>query len=68
VHTIRTRSYDLDHISDMTKRTFSVIPHAFGRNRPPTISTADMLKRELELVDALGDMVCSATSVPSHAD
>jgi poly [ADP-ribose] polymerase len=52
----------------MTERISSVIPHAFGRNRPPTISSADMLKRELELVDALGDMVCSATSVPFHAD
>ena len=36
----------------------SVIPHVFGRNKPPVISEHTRLKKELDLVDALGDMVC----------
>jgi poly [ADP-ribose] polymerase len=35
---------------------FTIIPHAFGRNRPPIISTETMLKKEIELLESLGDM------------
>ena len=36
--------------------THRIIPHVFGRNRPITIDSPERLKKELELVDALGDM------------
>ncbi|KAI1348248.1 poly polymerase catalytic domain-containing protein [Xylaria sp. FL0043] len=35
---------------------FTVIPHAFGRNRPPVIQTQSALKKEIELLESLGDM------------
>ncbi|KAJ2986872.1 hypothetical protein NUW58_g4176 [Xylaria curta] len=35
---------------------FSIIPHAFGRNRPPVIQTQAALKKEIELLESLGDM------------
>jgi poly [ADP-ribose] polymerase len=35
---------------------YTVIPHAFGRNRPPIIRSPDMLKKEIELLESLGDM------------
>lgn len=35
---------------------YSVIPHAFGRNRPPVISQYTMLKKEIELLESLSDM------------
>ncbi|TXT10540.1 hypothetical protein VHUM_02045 [Vanrija humicola] len=35
---------------------YSLIPHAFGRNRPPIINSDAMLKREIELLESLGDM------------
>ncbi|GKT99080.1 poly [Fusarium langsethiae] len=35
---------------------YSVIPHAFGRNRPPVINTSQMLKKEIELLESLSDM------------
>ncbi|KAL1740847.1 PARP-1-like protein [Schizophyllum fasciatum] len=35
---------------------YSIIPHAFGRNRPTPIADERLLKVELDLVDALGDM------------
>ncbi|OLN89070.1 Poly [ADP-ribose] polymerase 2 [Colletotrichum chlorophyti] len=35
---------------------YTLIPHAFGRNRPPVISTGDMLKKEVDLLDSLSDM------------
>ncbi|KAJ3973280.1 PARP-domain-containing protein [Lentinula raphanica] len=42
--------------AELTNRYYSIIPHDFGRNKPPAISTQNALKKELELVDALGDM------------
>ncbi|KAH7913845.1 hypothetical protein BJ138DRAFT_1145132 [Hygrophoropsis aurantiaca] len=35
---------------------YSIIPHAFGRTRPTVINNMDLLKKELDLADALGDM------------
>ncbi|KAI3622559.1 poly-ribose polymerase [Moniliophthora roreri] len=41
---------------ELTNLYYSIIPHDFGRNRPIVINTSEHLKRELDLVDALGDM------------
>lgn len=35
---------------------YSVIPHAFGRNRPPIINENNLLKKEIELLESLSDM------------
>ncbi|PVH96833.1 PARP-domain-containing protein [Periconia macrospinosa] len=50
--TASTRS-DIEHLSNTY---YSVIPHNFGRSRPPIIQDANTLKRELDLLDSLGDM------------
>ena len=41
---------------DLSNSFYSLIPHAFGRNRPPVINTQDMLKREVDLLESLSDM------------
>ncbi|KAJ1311334.1 hypothetical protein OPQ81_009829 [Rhizoctonia solani] len=40
----------------LTNAYYSVIPHSFGRRHPTIIDRPEILKKELELVDALGDM------------
>lgn len=40
----------------LTNQYYSVIPHSFGRNRPTIINHEATLKKELEVLDALGDM------------
>ncbi|KAK8874310.1 poly polymerase catalytic domain-containing protein [Apiospora arundinis] len=35
---------------------FTLIPHAFGRQRPPVISSIERLKKEIELLESLSDM------------
>ena len=35
---------------------YSLIPHDFGRQRPPVISDANLLKKEVELLESLSDM------------
>ncbi len=35
---------------------YTIIPHSFGRNRPPIICDHPMLKKEIELLESLGDM------------
>ncbi|OCK89438.1 PARP-domain-containing protein [Cenococcum geophilum 1.58] len=42
-----------EHLSNLY---YTVIPHVFGRNRPPIIRSPDMLKKEIELLESLGDM------------
>ncbi|OIW28197.1 PARP-domain-containing protein [Coniochaeta ligniaria NRRL 30616] len=42
-----------EHLSNLY---YSLIPHAFGRNRPPVINSNAMLKREIELLESLADM------------
>ncbi|OBT83286.1 hypothetical protein VE02_08474 [Pseudogymnoascus sp. 03VT05] len=42
-----------EHFSNLY---YTVIPHAFGRNRPPIIRSTELLKKEIELLESLGDM------------
>ncbi|EFQ34910.1 uncharacterized protein GLRG_10054 [Colletotrichum graminicola M1.001] len=42
-----------EHLSNLY---YSLIPHAFGRNRPPVIQTGVMLQKEVDLLDSLSDM------------
>lgn len=43
-------------MEELSNTYFSLIPHAFGRNRPPVIQSHDMLKKEIELLESLSDM------------
>ena len=43
-------------IEQLSNRYYSLIPHAFGRNRPTIINNTDLLKREIDLLDSLSDM------------
>ncbi|CAE6459082.1 unnamed protein product [Rhizoctonia solani] len=47
--------------AELSGRYYSVIPHDFGRSKPSIIDNNDILKRELELVDSLGDMSFTAS-------
>jgi hypothetical protein len=43
-------------IEDLSNSYYSVIPHAFGRNRPPVIYDVEAVKREIELLESLSGM------------
>ncbi|KAK5064892.1 hypothetical protein LTR84_000726 [Exophiala bonariae] len=43
----------VDHRSNLY---FSLVPHVSGRNRLPTLSNMDLIKREIELLETLTDM------------
>lgn len=43
-------------VEDLSNSYYSVIPHAFGRNRPPVIANVDAVKREIELLESLSGM------------
>ncbi|KAI0770930.1 poly polymerase catalytic domain-containing protein [Trametes elegans] len=59
-------------VEELTGRYYSIIPHVFGRDRPIVIDNIDRLKKELELVDALGDMEVATkliqSTIPKDAD
>ncbi|KJZ74530.1 hypothetical protein HIM_06126 [Hirsutella minnesotensis 3608] len=59
-----------DATEHLSNTYYSVIPHAFGRNRPPVIRSNEQLKTEIELLESLSDMKAAAdllktTSKPS---
>jgi poly [ADP-ribose] polymerase len=43
-------------VEQLSNSFYSLIPHAFGRNRPPVIQDQQMLKKEIELLESLSDM------------
>ena len=43
-------------MKELSNAYYTAIPHNFGRRRPPIIDTDDLLKREVELLESLGDM------------
>ncbi|KAA8621228.1 poly polymerase 2 ADP-ribosyltransferase 2 [Pyrenophora tritici-repentis] len=54
---------EIQHLSNVY---LSVIPHNFGRNRPPVIQTNDALKKEIELLESLSDMKETAAMLKSQ--
>ena len=46
----------LDAVAACSNAFYTVIPHAFGRSRPPTISSEERLKKEINLMESLSDM------------
>jgi poly [ADP-ribose] polymerase len=47
-------------LSELSSRYYTIIPHVFGRNKPPVINSMPHLKREAELVQSLGEMEIAA--------
>ncbi|KAI0484688.1 PARP-domain-containing protein [Xylariaceae sp. FL0804] len=45
---------------------YTLIPHAFGRNRPPVIQDHNRLKKEIELLESLSDMKDAALLMKSQ--
>ena len=43
-------------LATLTSRYYTIIPHVFGRKKPPVIDTLARLKREAELIEGLGEM------------
>ncbi|KAI1456862.1 PARP-domain-containing protein [Annulohypoxylon moriforme] len=41
---------------ELSNLYFSLIPHVFGRNKPPVITDQALLKKEIELLESLSDM------------
>lgn len=54
-----------EHLSNLY---YSLIPHAFGRNRPPIINSNAILKREIELLESLADMKDAAQILKVNKD
>lgn len=51
--------YDIPYgaaVEYLTNRYYTLIPHVFGRNRPPILGSDAQIKKEVELLEALTDM------------
>ncbi|KGO78340.1 hypothetical protein PITC_059530 [Penicillium italicum] len=56
-------------IETLSNRYFTLIPHVFGRHRPPTLDTNAQIKKEIDLLEALTDMdVANEIMVSSKED
>ncbi|CAK7216949.1 hypothetical protein SCUCBS95973_002986 [Sporothrix curviconia] len=53
--TVHHRPYGIA-VEQLSNMYYSVIPHAFGRNRPPVIDGYARIKKEVELLESLSDM------------
>ena len=51
----------LEAIAACSNAFYTVIPHDFGRNRPPVISSDEKLKKEINLMESLSDMQIANT-------
>ncbi|ERT01326.1 poly [ADP-ribose] polymerase [Sporothrix schenckii 1099-18] len=43
-------------VESLSNLYYSVIPHDFGRHRPPVVADNTLLKKEIELLESLSDM------------
>lgn len=55
-----------DEVERLSNQYYSVIPHAFGRQRPPVIWSNQALKQEIEVLESLSDMKEAAAMLKSQ--
>lgn len=55
-------------IEGLSNMFYSLIPHHFGRNRPPIISNINMVKTEIELLETLVDLKDAADLMKPQID
>ncbi|KAK4463012.1 putative poly polymerase 2 [Cladorrhinum samala] len=58
-NTLAQSEYNLPYnkaVEQLSNTFYSLIPHDFGRNRPPVINSSQMVKKEIELLESLSDM------------
>jgi poly [ADP-ribose] polymerase 2/3/4 len=55
-------------VEDYSNRFYSLIPHNFGRNRPPIINNQVTVKREIELLETLADMKDASEILKAELD
>jgi poly [ADP-ribose] polymerase 2/3/4 len=48
-------------LEDLSGKFYQIIPHSFGRQRPPVINTQELLKEKFDLVAMLGDIEIAQT-------
>ncbi|KAL6042215.1 Poly [ADP-ribose] polymerase 2 [Balamuthia mandrillaris] len=51
-----TKPVDKSKLTNLTNDFYSLIPHDFGMNRPPLISTTKMMQKKMAMLEALGDI------------
>lgn len=55
-------------IEDLSNLYYSLIPHVFGRDRPPVLSNLPMVKREIELLETLIDLKDASNIIKAEID
>ncbi|CAG8809596.1 19643_t:CDS:2, partial [Dentiscutata erythropus] len=56
---------DQGNLEQLSNEFYTVIPHSFGMRTPPIISTLDLLKEKLDMVEALGEIEIAASLIKS---
>ncbi|KAG4108431.1 poly polymerase catalytic domain-containing protein [Neocallimastix lanati (nom. inval.)] len=48
-------------LADLTSEFYTIIPHDFGRTKPPVINNKELLKKKIEMVESLADIEIAST-------
>lgn len=56
IEAVTTGSEDRNELVQLSSRFFTIIPHSFGRQRPPVIDTRDSLQKLYDLMAVLSDI------------
>lgn len=57
---MKKKSPSNSKLMELTDRFYTLIPHNFGRVRPPVINTSEMLKKKMQMLEALADIEIAA--------
>ncbi len=56
------------NLTELSNDFYTVIPHAFGRERPPVINNQDLLRKKLDMLITLGDIEIAQEMLKKQTD
>ena len=61
------RSAGATEIMELSSRFYTLIPHCFGRMRPPSINTSELLKKKMKMLESLADIEVAVKLIKDSA-
>jgi len=53
---MKTKKGPASKLTELSSRFYTLIPHDFGRHRPPTISTEEAVRKKMDMLLVLADI------------
>jgi poly [ADP-ribose] polymerase len=58
---------EVEDVEDLSSQFYSLIPHNFGKKKPPAIDTLDLIKQKTDMLESLSNLEIASKLLKKHS-